>query len=170
VITVSSNLSGRDVGSVSQDIQAALADYQMPDRYYYEAGGAQQDMTEAFGDLAMALILAVLLVYMVMASQFESLLYPFIIMFSMPLGFAGGIFGLFLLGKPLSVPAVIGLIMLSGIVVNNAIVLVDYINTRRRVFNEDRDKAIKAAYQTSTYPDDDVDYSIGYGSTHLRDG
>ena len=145
VITVSSNLSGRDVGSVSQDIQAALADYQMPDRYYYEAGGAQQDMTEAFGDLAMALILAVLLVYMVMASQFESLLYPFIIMFSMPLGFAGGIFGLFLLGKPLSVPAVIGLIMLSGIVVNNAIVLVDYINTRRRVFNEDRDKAIKAA-------------------------
>ena len=145
VITVSSNLSGRDVGSVSQDIQTALANYPMPDRYYYETGGAQQDMAEAFSDLGLALILAVLLVYMVMASQFESLLYPFIIMFSMPLGFAGGIFGLFLFGKPLSVPAVIGLIMLAGIVVNNAIVLVDYINTRRRVYNEDRDTAIRNA-------------------------
>jgi HAE1 family hydrophobic/amphiphilic exporter-1 len=80
-----------------------------------------------------------------MASQFESLLYPFIIMFSMPLAFAGGIFGLFLAGKPLSVPAIIGLIILAGIVVNNAIVLVDYINTRRRVFNEDRAKAITKA-------------------------
>lgn len=145
VITVSSNLSGRDVASVSTDIQAALAVYQMPDRYYYEAGGAQQDMTEAFSDLTLALFLAVLLVYMVMASQFESLLYPFIIMFSMPLGFAGGIFGLFVAGKPLSVPAIIGLIMLAGIVVNNAIVLVDYINTRRKVFNESRDKAIRNA-------------------------
>ena len=145
VITVSSNLSGRDVASVSTDIQAALASYQMPDRYYYEAGGAQQDMTEAFSDLTLALLLAVLLVYMVMASQFESLLYPFIIMFSMPLGFAGGIFGLFITGKPLSVPAIIGLIMLAGIVVNNAIVLVDYINTRRKVFSEDRTKAIRNA-------------------------
>jgi len=142
VITVSSQLSGRDVGSVSADIAAALAQYQMPDRYYYVMGGAQQDMTEAFSDLGLALILAVILVYMVMASQFESLLYPLIIMFSMPLGFAGGILGLFVIGKPLSVPGVIGLIMLAGIVVNNAIVLVDYINTRRRVFNEERNTAI----------------------------
>jgi len=145
VLTVSSNISGRDVGSISTDIEAALAEYQMPDKYYYSSGGAQQDMTEAFGDLGLALILAVLLVYMVMASQFESFLYPFIIMFAMPLGFAGGVFGLFLAGKPLSVPAIIGLIMLSGIVVNNSIVLVDYINTRRRVFNEDRGKAIRNA-------------------------
>lgn len=145
VLTVSSNISGRDVGSVAADIQVSLDNYQLPDKYYYNFGGAQQDMTEAFADLAMALILAVLLVYMVMASQFESLLYPFIIMFAMPLGFAGGIFGLFVAGKPLSVPAIIGLIMLSGIVVNNAIVMVDYINTRRRVFNEDRGKAIRNA-------------------------
>lgn len=145
VLTVSSNISGRDVGSVAADIQVSLDNYQLPDKYYYNFGGAQQDMTEAFGDLAMALILAVLLVYMVMASQFESLLYPFIIMFAMPLGFAGGILGLFVAGKPLSVPAIIGLIMLSGIVVNNAIVMVDYINTRRRVFNEDRGNAIRNA-------------------------
>ena len=142
VITVSSKLSGRDVGTVSKDIQAALANYQMPDKYYYSMGGEQQEMIEAFSDLGLALILAVILVYMVMASQFESLLFPFIIMFSMPLGFAGGVFGLFLSGKPLSVPAVIGMIMLAGIVVNNAIVLVDYINTRRKVFNEDRNTAI----------------------------
>jgi HAE1 family hydrophobic/amphiphilic exporter-1 len=145
VLTVSSQLSGRDVGSVSKDIQAALAQYQMPDTYYYQMGGEQQDMVEAFSDLGLALILAVVLVYMVMASQFESLLFPFIIMFAMPLGFAGGIFGLFMTNTPLSVPAVIGLIMLSGIVVNNAIVLVDYINTRRRVFNEDRNTAITKA-------------------------
>lgn len=142
VISVSSQLSGRDVGTVSAEIQTALAEYQMPDKYSYKMGGDQEEMVEAFSDLGLALVLAIILVYMVMASQFESLLFPFIIMFSMPLGFAGGIFGLFAAGKPLSVPAIIGLIMLAGIVVNNAIVLVDYINTRRRVFGEDRDTAI----------------------------
>jgi HAE1 family hydrophobic/amphiphilic exporter-1 len=145
LISVSCQLSGRDVGSVAADMEQALAQYQMPDRYYYKMGGEQQEMIEAFSDLGLALILAVILVYMVMASQFESLLYPFIIMFSMPLAFAGGIFGLFIAGTPLSVPAIIGLIILAGIVVNNAIVLVDYINTRRRVFNEDRITAITKA-------------------------
>jgi HAE1 family hydrophobic/amphiphilic exporter-1 len=142
VITVSCQLSGRDVGSVSKDIEKALAEYQMPDKYYYKMGGDQQEMVEAFSDLGLALVLAVILVYMVMASQFESLLFPFIIMFAMPLGFAGGVLGLFVAGKPLSVPGIIGLIMLAGIVVNNAIVLVDYINVRRRVFGEDRQTAI----------------------------
>ncbi|ADY56870.1 acriflavin resistance protein [Syntrophobotulus glycolicus DSM 8271] len=141
-VTVSSQLSGRDVGSVSTDIQKALDTYQMPDRYTYEMTGQQKEMMDAFGDLGLALILAVLLVYMVMASQFESLLYPFVIMFSMPIGFAGGILGLFLTGKSLSVNSIIGLIMLAGIVVSNAIVLVDYINTRRKVYHEDRNTAI----------------------------
>ncbi|MGI5901494.1 MAG: efflux RND transporter permease subunit [Desulfitobacteriia bacterium] len=145
MVTVSSQIAGRDVGSISKDIQTALAGYQMPDKYSYEIGGEQQEMVEAFSDLGLALVLAVVLVYMVMAAQFESLLYPFIVMFSMPLGFAGGIFGLFVTGTPLSVPALIGLIMLAGIVVNNGIVLVDYINIRRRVYKEDRNTAITKA-------------------------
>ncbi|MFA6808220.1 MAG: efflux RND transporter permease subunit [Eubacteriales bacterium] len=142
VITVTSALSGRDVGSVSKDIDAALAGYKMPEGYFYKSGGAQQDMMDAFSDLLLVLALAIVLVYMVMASQFESLLYPFVIMFSIPLGVAGGILGLFITGKTLSVPAFIGVIMLVGIVVNNGIVLVDYINTRRRTLSENRDNAI----------------------------
>ena len=85
-------------------------------------------MIEAFEDLTLALILAIILVYMVMAIQFESLLHPFTIMFSVPVAYSGSIFGLAITNKPLSVPAFIGVIMLAGIVVNNAIVLVDYIN------------------------------------------
>jgi len=141
-LTISGQISGRDVGSVSSDIQAALAGYQLPDNYTYEMGGQQQEMVDAFSDLYLALGLAVILVYMVMASQFESLVYPFVIMFSIPLGFAGAFLGLFITGKPLSIMSIIGIIMLAGIVVSNAIVLVDYINTRRKTYNEDVHEAI----------------------------
>ncbi|MCG1024866.1 efflux RND transporter permease subunit [Dehalobacter sp.] len=141
-LTISGQISGRDVGSVSKDIQTALAGYPMPNNYSFEMGGQQQEMIEAFSDLFLALGLAVILVYMVMASQFESLVYPFVIMFSIPLGFAGAFLGLFITGKPLSVMGIIGIIMLAGIVVSNAIVLVDYINTRRKTYKEDVHEAI----------------------------
>ncbi|MCL6478237.1 MAG: efflux RND transporter permease subunit, partial [Peptococcaceae bacterium] len=95
--------------------------------YSYIIGGQSQDMSESFGDLGPALILAILLVYMVMAGQFESLLYPFVIMFSIPVSITGVVLSLVLTGRAFSVPAFIGLIMMCGIVVNNAIVLVDYI-------------------------------------------
>ncbi|UWG96958.1 efflux RND transporter permease subunit [Dehalobacter sp. DCM] len=141
-LTISGQISGRDVGSVSQDIQNALRDYHLPNNYSFELGGQQKEMTDAFSNLFLALGLAVVLVYMVMASQFESLIYPFVIMFSMPLGFAGAFLGLFITGKPLSVMSIIGIIMLSGIVVSNAIVLVDYVNTRRKIYHEDVHTAI----------------------------
>jgi len=141
-ITVSGQIAGRDVGSVSRDIQNALASYPLPEKYSYDMGGQQEEMVEAFSDLFLALGLAVILVYMVMASQFESLIHPFVIMFSMPIGFAGAFLGLFFTGIPLSVMSIIGLIMLAGIVVSNAIVLVDYINTRRRVYKEEVEEAI----------------------------
>jgi HAE1 family hydrophobic/amphiphilic exporter-1 len=141
-ISVTSQLSGRDVGSVSKDIETQLKNYTMPDKYYYEIGGQQQQMMDAFGDLKLAIALAIVLVYMVMASQFESLVHPFVIMFSMPLGFAGAFLGLFVTGKPLSLMSIIGLLMMVGIVVSNAIVLVDYINTRRKIYNEDTRTAI----------------------------
>lgn len=131
-ITISSKLYGRDLGSVSRELSNKLSDYTMPFGYSYEMGGQQKDMQEAFADLSLALLLSILLVYMILASQFESLLQPFIIMMSVPFALTGAFLGLFFTGKPLSLPAFIGLIVLAGIVVNNAIVLIDFINQQRK--------------------------------------
>ncbi|MDQ0339574.1 HAE1 family hydrophobic/amphiphilic exporter-1 [Caldalkalibacillus uzonensis] len=132
-VAVSAELtSERDLGSVIEDIRNQLEDVTFPDGYQYELGGQYEQMLDAFGDLTLALWLAIFLVYAVMAVQFEKLMYPFIIMFSLPATCIGVIVGLALTGHPLSTPAFIGLIMLAGIVVNNAIVLVDYINTLRQ--------------------------------------
>ncbi len=150
-ITITSSINGRDLGSVSSDIMKKLDGYELPNGYEYKLGGEREDMMEAFGDLGLALGLAVLLVYMIIASQFESLLNPFIIMFTVPLAIGGGALGLFITGRTLSVPALIGVIMLSGIVVNNAIVLIDYINTLRGK-GFDRDEAILMAGSTRLRP------------------
>jgi len=131
-VTVSSDIIGRDVASIVSDIEAQTDNYYLEDGYSFEIGGENEDLVESFKSLFLALILAVFLVYMILASQFESLLYPFIIMFTVPLAFSGGAFGLFLTGRTLSVPSVIGILMLAGIVVNNAIVLIDYVNILRR--------------------------------------
>ncbi|SHJ99453.1 hydrophobic/amphiphilic exporter-1, HAE1 family [Geosporobacter subterraneus DSM 17957] len=141
VTQVNSQIIGRDLGSISRDIQAKLADYPMPSGYTYELGGENQQMMEAFQNLVLALGLAIIIIYMIMAAQFESLVHPFTVMFSVPLAISGGALALFITGRTLSVTALIGVIMLAGIVVNNAIVLVDYINTRRRE-GEERNEAI----------------------------
>jgi HAE1 family hydrophobic/amphiphilic exporter-1 len=144
-ITVSCQISGRDIASVAAEIQQGLSQYPLEDTYSYSMGGEQEEMVEAFSDLFLALGLAVILVYMVMASQFESLIHPFIIMFSIPVGFAGATLGLFFTGNSLNVMSIIGFIMLAGIVVSNAIVLVDYINVRRRDYNDSVREAILKA-------------------------
>ncbi|KPU45133.1 swarming motility protein SwrC [Oxobacter pfennigii] len=141
VVTVSSQIMGRDLLSVTNDINQKLMEYNMPDGYIFEIGGESQQQQEAFADLGMALVLALIIVYMVIASQFESLLNPFIIMLSVPFSFSGGALALALTRRSLSVPAFIGVIMLAGIVVNNAIVLIDYIITRRKR-GEDRRTAV----------------------------
>ena len=143
-IVVTSQISGRDLQSITQEIQRELEAYPLLPGYTYRITGEQEDMAEAFGNLGLALLLSIVLVYMIMASQFESLLYPFIIMFSIPFAFTGGFIGLFITGNPLSVPGLIGMIMLAGIVVNNAIVLVDYINQLRSRGTE-RTAAVKEA-------------------------
>ena len=144
VATVSAQIFDRDLGSISSDIEEKLKDYNMPAGYTYEMGGENKEMVEAFQELALVLILAIILVYMVLAAQFESLINPLIIMISVPLGLSGGILALVITGTALSVPAYIGLIMLAGIVVNNAIVLIDYILTLRSS-GEKRDDAILKA-------------------------
>ena len=101
-------------------------------------------MTQSFRSLAMAFALAVFLVYLVMASQFESLLHPFVILFTIPMGLIGSIWGLYITGTTINSVALIGLIMLAGIVVNNAIVLIDAINQARERGLE-RIEAIKLA-------------------------
>lgn len=103
----------------------------LPAGYQVEYGGEYKEMQDAFINLVYALLLAVVLVYMVMASQFESLIHPFIVMFTVPMAAIGVMFGLFITGHNFSVVSIIGVVMLAGIVVNNAIVLIDYINTLR---------------------------------------
>lgn len=132
VVSVNSQIVGRDLGSIVKDIKKQVnEDIVLPAGYSIEYSGESQEMAEAFGNLGLALILAIVLVYMVLAAGFESFMYPFIIMFAMPVTVVGVVLGLFLTGRSLSVPAFIGIIMLAGIVVNNAIVLVDYINQLR---------------------------------------
>ncbi|WP_026699792.1 efflux RND transporter permease subunit [Salibacterium aidingense] len=129
------------LGDVATEVQTAMDQMNMPSGYSVDYGGESEDMQEAFGDLGLALIASIFLVYAVMAIQFESFIQPFVIMFSMPATLIGVMVGLFITQTPLSITAFIGLIMLAGIVVNNAIVLVDYINQRRDEGLE-RDEAI----------------------------
>ena len=132
VAIVSANLAGRDLGSVSREIRLVLADLALPAGISIALGGQNDEMRVSFRSLQLAVLLAVFLVYLVMAAQFESFVYPLIIMFTVPLALTGAVYGLFLTGSSLSVIAAIGAIMLAGIVVNNGIVLVDRINQLRR--------------------------------------
>ncbi|TWI59827.1 efflux RND transporter permease subunit [Halalkalibacter nanhaiisediminis] len=130
-VQVTSDVAGRDLGSVNRDIQAELSRLSLPDGYAISVGGETEQMTESFVQLGFALVLGIFLIYMVMAVQFESFMYPFIIMFSLPTMIIGAIAGLLVANVPLSMPAMTGLILLAGIVVNNGIILVDYINILR---------------------------------------
>jgi HAE1 family hydrophobic/amphiphilic exporter-1 len=132
VVVITANLSGRDLGSAVADIRFITDDIPLPDGFNISIGGQNEEMERSFESMKFALLLAVFLVYLVMASQFESLLQPLVIMFTIPLGMVGSALALMLLDETVSVVVLIGLIMLAGIVVNNAIVLVDYINTLRR--------------------------------------
>lgn len=127
-VTVTIPVVSSDMGTVSTEFEALVADYTMPDGYLWKFSGTSEQMTEIFGSLGLALVAAVLLVYMVMAANFESLIYPFIVMFSIPVAITGAFFGLFITGQMISMMSFVGLIMLAGIVINNAIVLIDYTN------------------------------------------
>lgn len=129
---IEAQVSHRDVGSVTEDIQKELLSLELPSGYTLNYEGEQSLMEESFEDLKRALILSLFLVYMIMAAQFESLRQPLVIMFTMPLTIIGILGGLFLSGRPLSVPAYIGIIMLGGIVVNNGIVMLDHVNRLRQ--------------------------------------
>jgi HAE1 family hydrophobic/amphiphilic exporter-1 len=132
VAVVTANLVGRDLGSVSEEIAAALEAMNMPPGFDWRIGGQRQEMETSFDSMRMAIFLAIFMVYLVMASQFESLLHPFVILFSVPFALIGLLGTLALFGVTISIVVLIGAILLAGIVVNNAIILVDYTNRLRR--------------------------------------
>lgn len=144
-ITISASFDGATTSNVQSLVQEKLNSYVFPDNYEYEFGGNMKTMQESFTSLYYVLLVAILLVYMIMASQFESIIYPFIVMFSMPLAVTGGLFGLFITGQSITVTALMGIIMLVGMVVNNAIVLVDYANQLIRERNMECDEALLEA-------------------------
>lgn len=135
-VSVGCGLSGIDLSSAVEKIENIIDETPIPSEYQVVLGGTAEDQQEAFFYLGLAFIAAILLVYMIMASQFESLVDPLIIMFTVPLSVIGVFVFLFITGTTLSVMALVGLVMLVGIAVNNGIVLVDYIN---QVRNRGRD-------------------------------
>lgn len=122
---------GYNVGLVSQELQKKLDTYEMPDGYTLVMSGENEMINEAMEQVLLMLLLAIIFMYLIMVAQFQSLLSPFIIMFTIPLAFTGGFFGLYFSGSEVSVIALIGFVMLAGIIVNNGIVLVDYTNQLR---------------------------------------
>jgi HAE1 family hydrophobic/amphiphilic exporter-1 len=129
---ISGNISGRDMGAVATDVRGVVRDQVYPAGVTATLSGQEEERAEALTSLLMAMGLAIFLGYLVMASQFESFLHPFVIIFTLPLGAIGVIGALAVTGRSINIVAMIGAVMLAGIVVNNAIVLVDAVNLRRR--------------------------------------
>jgi HAE1 family hydrophobic/amphiphilic exporter-1 len=144
MIGVTAEPTGRDLQSVTADIEAELIKYQMPTGYTYSIGGEAQELEENFTDLIYALLLSLLIIYMILASQFESLVQPLIIMLAIPFALTGAFLAMFLTNTPLSIVGFLGIIMLSGIVVNNSILLIDFINQNRSTYGT-RNEAVIAA-------------------------
>lgn len=132
LVTVSANISGRDLGSILSDIRERLRSVAVPRDFSIAFGGEYEEQQKAFNELLLSLVLSLLLVYMVMACLYESLRDPFVVMFSVPLAVIGVTLALFLTNTTFNVQAFIGCIMLGGIVVNNAILLVDHTILLRR--------------------------------------
>jgi HAE1 family hydrophobic/amphiphilic exporter-1 len=132
VAVITANLADRDLASASEEIVDALEAINMPTGYDWRIGGQRQEMETSFDSMRLAILLAIFMVYLVMASQFESLLHPFVILFSVPFALIGVVATLLITDTTISIVVLIGAILLAGIVVNNAIILVDYTNQLRR--------------------------------------
>jgi HAE1 family hydrophobic/amphiphilic exporter-1 len=139
---VGAELLGRDMGAVAGDVEAALGELSLPLGVTAVLAGEHEEMARSLRSLMLVLALAAFLVYLVMAAEFESFLHPFVIAFTLPLGAIGAVVGLAATGHTVNVVALIGAVMLAGIVVNNAIVLVDAVNQLRREEGLDKRSAL----------------------------
>lgn len=135
---------GYNVGLVSADVEEALADYELPAGCSLVFSGENEMIVDAMEQILLMLVLAVIFMYLIMVAQFQSLLSPFIILFTIPLAFTGGFLALFIGGSEVSVVALIGFVMLAGVIVNNGIVLIDYINQLTESGMERREAIMKA--------------------------
>lgn len=151
-VQVSASIAdGYNVGQVASRVEAKLADYPVPEGYSLVFSGENEMINDAIGQVLLMLLLAIIFMYLIMVAQFQSLLSPFIILFTIPLAFTGGLLGLFISGSEISVIALIGFVMLAGIIVNNGIVLIDYMNQLREQGMEKR-QAILTAGRTRLRP------------------
>ncbi len=143
-VSITARTNGKALNKVTDNIDKALSNYSFPSGYSYTFGGQQKELFDSFDDLMDALVLSVIIVYMLLASQFESLLNPITILLTAPLALTGALFSLLLTGNTLNIPAFIGIIILVGIVVDNAIVLIDSVNRFREEGLSYEDAIIKA--------------------------
>lgn len=135
---------GYNVGIVAEEVNKALENYELPSGYSLVFSGENEMILESMGQMMLMLVMAVIFMFLIMVAQFQSLLSPFIILFTIPLAFTGGLFGLYFTGSEVSVIALLGFVMLAGIIVNNGIVLVDYINQLRADGMEKKEAIITA--------------------------
>ena len=131
-LTVSAGVdSSHNIGLVGRDVEKALASFDVPEGYTVELAGENETIQQTLNDMLLMILLAVVCIYLIMVAEFQSLLSPFIVMFTIPLAFTGGLLALLLTGTELSMIAMLGFLVLSGVVVNNGIVFVDYVNQLR---------------------------------------
>lgn len=151
-VAVSAEIAdGYNVGKVAAKVESAMADYKLPEGCRLVYSGENETINDALEQVVLMLLLALIFMYLIMVAQFQSLLSPFVIMFTIPLAFTGGFLGLFFAGCEISVIAMIGFVMLSGVIVNNGIVLIDYMNQLRESGMERRE-AILTAGRTRLRP------------------
>lgn len=144
-ISVSANIHrDHNIGLVSREFENKLKDYDIPDGYRIEISGERELIRESLTDLSYMLILAIAFIYLVMVAQFQSLLSPFIVMFTIPLAFTGGLLALSLTGYDISVISMLGFLVLSGVVVNNGIVFIDYVNQLREAGVSKKEALVQA--------------------------
>ncbi|RDY26515.1 acriflavin resistance protein [Romboutsia weinsteinii] len=123
--------SDHNIGLVSRDVEDELKDYEVPNGYNIELQGENENINKSLRDLVLMIMLAIVFIYLIMVAQFQSLLSPFIVMFTIPLAFTGGLLALIITNNDLSIISMLGFLVLSGVVVNNGIVFVDYVNQLR---------------------------------------
>jgi HAE1 family hydrophobic/amphiphilic exporter-1 len=144
VVPVFADVSGGGLDAAVNAIGGALSDLELPERMRYEVGGVNEEMRESFRSLALAFGLAIALVFMILAAQFESVIHPFTIMLAVPLAAIGAVIALMIAGDGINVMSLIGFVILVGIVVNDAIIKVDFINQYRREGASMRDAILEA--------------------------
>ncbi len=144
-VTITANTTGRAVGKVVDDIKQNLKDFKLPSGYFIEYGGTYKQMADTLTNFGLAFLAALFLIYMIMAAQFESFTQPFVIMCTVPLGIIGVIGGLLIMGMSFSTPAMMGVIILAGIAVNNGIIMIDYVNQLRKKGIEKHEALVEAS-------------------------